>query len=388
MRAFLRSLLLLLAAVLLTGACTSAAPATVKPHTPAAAAPSGIVHPVTRSSIVTTGVDEHDGMVSRVGSTYYRYGTIYTCALGSYHWSVAGTVWCGFGVSTATSLSGPWTTPVPLFDPLSTDPFTGHSWQVECGGTGAGCFNPRMIQRTGWGANDGVSVLWFNSPADYVRDGSNAYNAMGCTSPAGPCGPGAPVYGSYTKPSLSHCFGNGDFAFVLPPTGAPAMVCTMAGGGQINLDQLDQWGVVGSGTGSSAVGGLHSIEAPGGWYDSATATYWLLTSDPYCGYCSGTGTGYATSTSLYGTWTSPVDTTASPGAAPLTGRRDISATSCGGQPRDVSVVDGVPYEWIDLWTGSNNETTAGVDLAPITIQASSGVSGDGGVWTPPLALTC
>ncbi|MEZ0089963.1 hypothetical protein [Streptacidiphilus sp. EB129] len=341
---------------------------------------------VHRAAIVSAGVDSHDGTVVKSGSTYVRVGTIYGCG---YVWSKPGTPWCGIGASTAPSLSGPWSTPAPMFPPDSIDPYTGQSWQVECGGTGAGCFNGRLVQRLGWGANDGAWILFFNSPADYVRDGSNAYNAMGCNSVTGPCGPtaGGP-YGSYAKPSLSHCFGNGDFGFITPPSGPPAMVCTMAGGGSLNEDQLNQWGNEGSGTGASAIGGITSIEAPGGWWDPGTQEYWLSFSDPYCGYCTGTGTGYATATSLYGPWTAQTDLTASPGAAPRTGRRDISATSCGGQPRTVFVADGQAYEWIDLWTGSPNETGAGVDFVPLTPTAPSGVPGDGGVWTPPLTLAC
>lgn len=342
--------------------------------------------PVRHHSVVTSGVDLHDGMVLQQGTTYYRYGTIYTCSLGAYQWSVAGTPWCGFGVSTASSLAGPWSAPVALFPPTSTDPYRGTSWQTVCGSTGAGCFNPRMVIN-----RHGVPVLWFNSPQDYVQDASNAYNAMGCNSLAGPCGPtaGAPN-GSYLKPSLSHCWGNGDFAFIASAVAgaAPAMVCTMPGGGSLSLDELNEWGNEGSGVGASVIGGIHSIEAPGGWYDAATATYYLTYSDPYCGYCSGTGTGYATATSLYGPWTAPVDVTASPGAAPVNGSRLVSGISCGGQPRDVQVLDGTPMEWVDLWRGTRNESLAGVDLVPLVVQSGSGSPGDGGVRTLPLAMAC
>jgi hypothetical protein len=329
-------------------------------------------------------LDMHDGMVADFGGTYYAYGTSYGCG---YQWYIANTPWCGFKVSTAPSLNGPWSTPTLLFDPTSTDPWTGASWQTECGGNGLGCFNPRMIQRTGWGANDGVFVLWFNSPQDWSTNHANAYNAMGCTGPAGPCGPGAPVHGSYTKPSLNYCSGNGDFGVVQSGTAgqAPALICTMPGAASLSMEQLNWWGTGGSG-GAANIAGLSSIEGPGGFYDTASGTYVITYSDPGCGYCAGTGTGYATASSLLGPYTAPVDVAA--GSTAATGRRDVSATSCGGQPRTVSVVDGTPYQGIDLWTGSRNETAAGDLYTPLTYTPTSHSAGDGQVWTPPVSYAC
>ena len=131
-----RFLLVMLAGLLLLGGVPAAPPSLA----------------TSASSFTLTSIDLHDGMVVQAGGTYYLYGSMYGCG---YTWLVSGTPWCGFGVSTAPSMTGPWSTPTLLFDPNQTDPFTGTSWQTECGGTGAGCFNPRMIQRT-WGPADGV----------------------------------------------------------------------------------------------------------------------------------------------------------------------------------------------------------------------------------------
>lgn len=104
-------------------------------------------------------------------------------------------------------------------------------------------------------------------------------------------------------------------------------------------------------------------------------------SDPNCGYCSGTGTGYATASNPMGPWTAPANSGV---AAPATGRRDLSATSCGGQPRTVSIVDGQPYEHIDDWYGSTNETNAGLHYEPLVYLPSAGTA----PWQPFHPWSC
>jgi hypothetical protein len=335
--------------------------------------------------VTISGLDLHDGHVLQVDGVFYLYGTMYACG---YSWYTSGTPWCGFGVSTSSSLSGPWSTPVRLFSPNDIDPWTGTTWTVECGGTGAGCFNPRMLLRRGWGQNDDVPILWFNSPADYTRNHANAYNVMGCTSLTGPCGPSAPGgHGSYNKPSLSVCSGNGDFSLITIPGQQPAIVCTMPGSVGLNIERLAYSGSNGDGYGTRSLAGLTAIEGPGMWQDTATGTWAMTYSDPNCGYCTGVPAGYATAPSPYGPWTAPGNAAAAGNV--LYGRRDFSPSSCGGQPRTVSVLDGVPWQVIDLWKGTPNETTAGVHLEPLTYRPAYGSTGDGGLWRPALApLTC
>jgi len=361
------TVLLLLAALLGAGQSSPSAAAAVPP-----------------APVTLTGIDLHDGQIVKSGSTYYLYGTMYGCG---FQWAQAGTPWCGFGVSTAPALEGPWTAPKLLFSPTDTDPWTGTTWAVECGGTGAGCFNPRMLIRSGWGPDDGVPILWFNSPADYARSKANAYNAMGCNSLTGPCGPsaGAP-YGSYAKPALYVCGGNGDFTLAAVGGQLPAIICTMPGTSALAVEQLTKWGTGGTGTGAKNVAGLTGVESPGAWQDPTTGTWVMTYSDPACGYCAGTGTSYATAPTVYGPWTAPANAGWS---APATGRRDISATSCGGQPRTVSLVDGVPWQGIDLWRGTADETLAGLHFEPLTYGPATGNPGDGGLWRPALApFTC
>lgn len=318
-------------------------------------------------------MDLHDGTIQKFGNTYYMYGTMYGCG---YNWGQHNTPWCGFGVSTASNLNGPWSAPQQLFSPSDWDSFAGMNWSTECGSTGAGCFNPRMVQRT-WGPKDGVYMLWFNAPADFNRNGSNAYYVMGCNGPAGRCGAnaGAP-YGSTRKPPLYICGGNGDFTIVTNGSANPYIVCTNADQ-TLSEEQLDYWGTTGLNTGGRVLGNLHSVESPGVYRDPATGTWIMTYSDVNCGYCGGTGTGFATASSPAGPWYVPGDAGA---AAPVTGRRDISATSCGGQPRTVFSVDGQAWEWIDtwgIWNGNwTNQTHASVLIVPLTYRPSNHGTGN------------
>lgn len=343
--------------------------------TPAAAEPG---------PALISGIDLHDSTVHKFGQTYYMYGSMYGCG---YQWYIPSTPWCGFGVSTAPAPSGPWTEPVPLFPTSSTDPSRGVSWQVTCGGTGQGCFNPRMIQRTGWGQDDGVFILWFNAPRQYSDGAQNAYNAMGCNGPAGPCGPtaGAPN-GSYTKPVLNLCPANGDFGMIEQPVGRPAIVCTRPGTSALSIQDLSWSGTSGNANvGTASVAGITGAEGPGGWWDPAAGRFVLTYSDQGCGYCAGTPAGYATSPSLYSGWTAPGNVG---WGAPDFGRRIFSPNSCGGQPRTVTVLDGQPYQIVDLWLGTRNETDADTLLSPLTYGIEQGVPGDGAVWVPPVAFPC
>jgi hypothetical protein len=337
--------------------------------------PMSQTHAVVRplaAAVTVTGIDLHDGMVMQSGSTYYLYGTEYGCG---FHWGQTGTPWCGFGVSTASSLAGPWSAPILLFGPSAIDPWTGTTWQAECGDTGAGCFNPRMIVRT-WGPADNVPILWFNAPADYSRSRANAYYAMGCNSLTGPCGYVAPN-GSVHKPSLTICGGNGDPGFAqVTTTSAPYLLCTNANQ-TLSEEQVSFWGVDGTGVGVSNLAGLTNVESPGAYFDAGSGLWVLTYSDPNCGYCTGDGTGYATATTLTGPWVAPANMGA---AAPVTGRRDLSATSCGGQPRTISVLGGQPFEGIDLWTGFTSEPTAGLHYEPLAFHGNT--SSPGQLWQP------
>jgi len=334
----------------------------------------GTAEAVAPSSYNISGIDLHDGTIQKFGDTYYMYGTEYGCG---FNWGVSNTHWCGFGVSTSTDMQN-WSTPKLLFSPNEIDPWTGTTWVTECGSTGAGCFNPRVIQRTGWGNNDGVYILWFNSPADTFRNGANAYNVMGGDTPTafGPVDGGA--HASYHKPSLYICADDGDFSLVARPGDTPVLLCSQ---GSIKTEAIDRYGANGTGYGTSKTIFPGSAEGEGAYYDPATGKYVMTFSDPQCGYCNGTQAGYATTPDLvHGPWSVQADVGF---GQPNNGRRTFSVNSCGGQPRTVFVVDGQPYEWIDIWTGSRNETSATVQIEALSYTPHTSVPGR--PWAPEVS---
>lgn len=308
------------------------------------------------SAHTITGVDLHDGTVLKVDSTYYLYGTQYGCG---FTWGNPATHWCGFGVSTAPSLDGPWSAVTTLVAPSELDTWTGLTWDQTCmRGGGAGCFNPRMVQR-----GDGVWILWFNAPGDYATSGANAYYAMGCNGPAGPCGPGKPPYGGLYKPALYVCSHNGDFSIV---TDGPTayIACTMWNQ-TLAIEKLDQWWVNGTGQGVTTVAGFDQSEAPGAYFDPAIRKWVMTLNYRNCGYGAGCGLAYATAPTMLGPWSAPF-------TAGMTtdtkSRAVLSANSCGGQPRTVTVLDGVAYQVIDLWDGARNQTNAPTLLSPLVVD--------------------
>lgn len=335
---------------------------------------------VGQAALTITGVDLHDGMITQSGGLYYLVGTEYSCG---FQWQVSGP-WCGFGVSTSASLSGPWSPPVLLFPPSATDPFRGQSWNQVCSAGGTGCFNPRMVLRP-----DGVWVLWFNSPNDYFSLRANGYNVMGCNSPLGPCGPTAgPPNGSFDKPAAYTCgAADGDESIVTD--GATAYLeCTGADRSEY-VEELDAWWANGTGNiaGHGAGPMFANVEGAGAYRD-ATSGLWVSTlSWPECGYCNATHTIYMTSPSPLGPWSSP-PTLEVGGASSQNqySRASVSGASCGGQPRTVDILDGQPYQQIDLWTGQRNEATAGIRLEPLNFHNPNSVPGQ--PWQPFDPFTC
>lgn len=356
---FLAAMLALLVGVV--AALVPASTATAGPFHSATEKPA--VVPGTDQSI--SGLDAHDGIINKVGDTYYLYGTQYGTPYNGkscqFRWLDPDSQFCGFGVWTSTDKIN-WTYHGHLFDPDGHNSWThegrtpgGESWQDTCvRNFGGGCFNPRMVQR-----GDGVWILWFNAPDDFRRMGANAYYAMGCLGPAGPCGDDYPG-GTTHKPALSTCYGNGDFSIV-NDAGHAYIACTMADQ-TLRIEQLDQWWTNGvAGAGLANLGGLTSVEAPAVF---RAGNYLYLTySDPNCGYCSGTGTSYLYSTTgMLGTWHRGFVSGSVAGP--------VSQRTCNGQPRSLSWIDGGIVLWIDQWQGNGapNQTTAPIQLEPLHVD--------------------
>ncbi|MEW1955331.1 hypothetical protein [Terrabacter sp. NPDC080008] len=307
-----------------------------------------------------TGLDMHDGTIVEDNGTFYMYGTQYECG---FTWGRANTPFCGFAVRSAPTLAGPWSLPTLLFSPTATvkDPAwtldNGKTWNTVCGARGAGCFNPRMLHRP-----DGAWVLWFNAPSDYNTYRQNAYWAMGCNGPMGPCGSsaGAP-FGSDHKPTLVPCLNNGDFSIGTDGDKA-TIVCSL---GSLSQEELTPSWTDGTGNGTKVIklAGVTSAEGVG-IFKRQDGTWQLTYSTPNCGYCSGppmnlsaagptmVRTGYATAPEMLGPWTA---------------QGTLSQDYCRGQPRTVFTADGRPFEWLDRWTGDRNETEASVQLEDLSV---------------------
>lgn len=327
------------------------------------------------AGVTLAGLDAHDGTIVDGGAgTLYLYGTRYGCG---YHWQQASSPFCGFGVWTSTTgLTGPWTYQGLLFDPNGINSTRNEPWRTTCNSGGNGCFNPRMVRR--W---DGVWVLYFNAPAETQRGQNNAYYVMGCNGPTGGCGSaaGAP-YGSTRKLPLNACTASGDFS-IYTEAEAAWIVCSTT---TITVERLDYWWTTGTATSTAgavrSIAYLSNVEAPG-LVRMPDGRYVLTYSDPTCGYCSGTGTGYITNgTGPLGVWLGPAATGFN---GPANGRRLISGTSCGGQPRTAFTVGGQPYEWIDTWQGvtdPTNQTAAGIRLEPLIPTGSYDHAADGSPW--------
>lgn len=342
---------------------------------PVASQPAAFTSPL---PVTLTGLDAHDGTITDVGGTLYLVGTRYGCG---FSWGIT-SPFCGFGVWSAPALVGPWTFVRNLFDPAGSDSWDGTSWQTVCGQAGRGCFNPRMIQRP-----DGVWILWFVVPYDQVTHSANGYYVMGCNGPAGPCGrlAGAP-YGTSSKPAMYTCTDSGDFSLIVDGA-TPYILCNLAGTYPLAVERLDVYWANGSPTGARNLAGLSTVEGSGAYLDP-DGTWVVIYSDPACGYCAGSATGYAVATSPLGPWSYPANPSVSGGDAGA--RRRISPHSCGGQPRTVVTVAGQPYEWIDLWTGARNETGASIRLEPLVHTGAPYLATPTGTpWAGPFApFTC
>lgn len=327
---------------------------------------------VAPTSVTITGVDAHDGTVYKDGDTYYLVGTRYSCPAGTFQWGIVPTTFCGYAAYSAPALAGPWTYVRQLFPTTELSPYNGTSWQHTCGDEGSGCFNPRMVQRP-----DGVWVLWWNGPFDEVHTGANGYYSRTCSGPAGPC------TGTAHKPSVWKCNNSGDFSIV--SEGATAWIVCNTNGYSLAVEQLNSTWTDGINVGFRG-NSITGIEAPGA-FKAADGTWVVTFSDPACGYCAGTATGYAVASTPTGPWTWPTNATSSGGDP--NARRKISADSCGGQPRTVVTIDGQVYQYIDLWLGTRNETSAGIHLAPLETNPPYTQAPNGQLWTGGVKhLTC
>ena len=292
-------------------------------------------HQLTRFDRKGNAIDAHDGKLSFFNGTYYLYGTSYNCG---FEWGNKRAPFCGFKVYTSSDLHQ-WKDEGFLFDAQSS------TWQSRCDGKTYGCFRPHVV----FNARTQRYVLWIN-----VYDNRVGYRVFTATTPTGP-------FQEEKEPTLAinsdvpvAGLNNGDQDLFVDTDGTAYLAyMDWRTKGSIAIEKLSDDYLTGTGTVVRSVTDGRT-EAPSLF--QRQGTYYLVYSDPNCGYCSGTGASYRTAKFPLGPWSAGVT---------------ISNDSCGGQPSFVSEipVHGMPtYLFgVDLWNhGAKNEAQANFYWAPLT----------------------
>jgi hypothetical protein len=297
---------------------------------------------ITRFSTLGDVVDAHDGEIAYFDGTYYLYGTSYDCG---FQWGNKTAPFCGFKSYSSEDMVN-WTDRGFLFDAKTP------VWQSRCDGKTYGCFRPHVIYNT----KTKLYVLWIN-----VYDNVVGYRVFTSKTPVGP-------FNEVTEPRLAvnsdmpaAGLNNGDHDTFIDDDGTAYLAYTdWRTKGTIVIEKLSADYL--TGTGETAKGITDGeTEAPGLF--KRKGIYYVVYSDPNCGYCSGTGTSYRTAKSPLGPWSKPTK---------------ISDNSCGGQPSFVSTIkinaETVYLYGSDLWNNAaKNEALANFYWAPLTFNDNGSI---------------
>lgn len=293
---------------------------------------------ITRLSIVGDAVDAHDGEIAQFNGVYYLYGTSYDCG---FEWGNKGAPFCGFKVYSSEDLEN-WTDRGYLFDAKTP------VWQSRCDGKTYGCFRPHVI----YNKRNKNYVLWIN-----VYDNVIGYRVFTSKSPVGPFMEVAEPKLTVNSDMPAAGLNNGDHDTFVDDDGTAYLAFTdWRTKGTIVIEKLSADYLTGTGEYVKMVTS-GSTEAPG--LLKRNGRYYVLYSDPNCGYCSGTGTSYRTATSPLGPWSEG---------------HSISSNSCGGQPSFVSTIkinaQNIYLYGSDLWNNAaKNEALANYYWAPLEFEA-------------------
>jgi hypothetical protein len=289
---------------------------------------------LTRFDSVAAAIDAHDGEIASFDGVFYLYGTSYDCG---YEWGNRQAPFCGFKAYSSKDLVH-WLDRGFLFDARTP------VWQSRCNGSTYGCYRPHVVFNQ---KNKGY-VLWIN-----VYDNQVGYRVFTSPQPAGPFAEIAePTLALNTSAPVAG-LNNGDHDVFVDDDGTAYVAYTdWRAGGAIVVEELNADYT--SGTGAFVKVTPAKTEAPA--LMKRNGKYYLLYSDPNCGYCGGTGTSYRTALSALGPWSEGIK---------------ISADSCGGQPSFVSTLklnSAVIFLYgSDLWNnGAKNEALANFYWAPLT----------------------
>ncbi|MDN3550686.1 family 43 glycosylhydrolase [Mucilaginibacter aquaedulcis] len=288
-------------------------------------------------------VDAHDGEIALFNGVYYLYGTSYDCG---FEWGNKSAPFCGFKVYSSTDLDH-WTDKGFLFDAKTT------VWQTRCDGKTYGCFRPHVI----YNQKTRLYVLWIN-----VYDNRVGYRVFTSKKPVGP-------FVEVKEPTLAvnsempvAGLNNGDHDTFVDDDGTAYLAYTdWRTQGSIVIEKLSPDYLTGTGQHVKSVTD-GKTEAPALF--KRKGIYYMVYSDPNCGYCSGTGASYRTAKSPLGPWSAG---------------KKISDNSCGGQPSFVSTFklnsETVFLFGSDLWNNAaKNEALANFYWAPLTFAADGSIN--------------
>lgn len=308
-----------------------------------------------RFSTAGAAVDAHDGEIAYFNGTYYLYGTSYGCG---FEWGKKDAPFCGFKVYTSTDLSQ-WTDKGFLFDARTP------VWQTRCNGSTYGCFRPHVI----YNKKTKQYVLWIN-----VYDNRTGFRVFTSKKPTGPFTEVAEPRLAVNSDGAIAGLNNGDHDTFVDEDGTAYLAYTdWQTKGTIVIEKLSADYLTGTGEHVKAVT-KGNTEAPALFRRGSS--YYLLYSDPNCGYCSGTGTSYKRAAAPLGPWSEGTK---------------ISDNSCGGQPSFVSFLklngDSVFLYGSDLWNNAaKNEALANYFWAPLSFTADGGITPIGCNDSIPLSL--
>jgi hypothetical protein len=297
---------------------------------------------VIRYSNVGDAIDAHDGEIALFNGTYYLYGTSYDCG---FEWGNKNAPFCGFKAYTSKDMLN-WTDRGFLFD-AKTD-----VWQTRCNGNTYGCFRPHVI----FNNKTQLYVLWIN-----VYDNVSGYRVFTSKTPAGPFTEVAEPKLAVNSNAPAAGLNNGDHDTFIDDDGTAYLAYTdWRTKGTIVIEKLTSDYLTGTGEVVRSVTDGQT-EAPGMF--KRNGIYYVVYSDPNCGYCPGTGTSYKTAKSPLGPWSEG---------------KKISDNSCGGQPSFVSTIklnSGNVYLFgSDLWNNAaKNEALANYYWAPLTFNADGSI---------------
>ena len=317
---------------------------------------------VTKFDTDGNAIDVHEPYLATFGGTYYLYGTAMAC--GSLSSIPATSPWCGDVVYTSTDLVH-WTNQGLLFNPNTS------TWQNRCSTNNplstnkSSCFRPKVV----YNVATSKYVLWVNQGVN-ASDNSSApttghYYVLTSSSPTGP-------FTEVGTATLAQPWDNDETLYVDGTTGYVIYMQQQDSSGhpwRLVVEQLNSSYTSGTGTYAYIGSASETGEAPAVF--TANNRFYLVYSDPPCGFCSqGVTTHYRTATNILGPWSaSTLVSSGNPG----------DANFCGGQSSSVTPITtttGTSYLWqFDLWTTTGSSpATSDVFLAPLSFNSSGDIN--------------